>query len=68
MPQLSTGFTDAAYIRQAFGTVAYGFWPVVRTPLDVYEGGMHNRDERIHRDDLGIATAMQIDIVTRLLG
>ena len=68
VPQLSTGFTDAAYIRQAFGTVAYGFWPVVRTPLDVYEGGMHNRDERIHRDDLGIATAMQIDIVTRLLG
>ena len=68
VPQLSTGFTDAAYVRQAFGTVAYGFWPLRHTPLDVYEGGMHNKDERIHRDDLGLATAMQIDIVQRLLG
>ncbi len=68
VPQLSTGFTDAAFIRQAFGTVAYGFWPLSVTPLDVYENGMHNRDERIHVDDLGIATAMQIDVVTRLLG
>ncbi len=68
VPGLSTGFTDAAYVRQAFGTVAYGFWPVTHTPLDVYVGGIHNRDERIHRDDLGIATALQIDIVERLLG
>ena len=68
VPQLSTGFTDAAYMRQAFGTVAYGFWPLRHTPLDVYEGGMHNKDERIHRDDLGLATMMQIDIVQRLLG
>lgn len=68
VPTLSTGFTDAAYLRQAFGTIAYGFWPLKTTPLDVYEGGMHNRDERIHRDDLGRTTLMQIDVVQRLLG
>ncbi|MEI6688519.1 MAG: M20/M25/M40 family metallo-hydrolase [Thermoleophilia bacterium] len=68
VPTLSTGFTDAAYMRQAFGTIAYGFWPLRHTPLEVYEGGMHNKDERINRDDLGLATAMQIDIVQRLLG
>ena len=68
VPQLSTGFTDAAFVRQAFGTVAYGFWPVATTPLDVYEGGVHNKDERVHIDDVGLATAMHIDIVTRLLG
>ncbi|MBJ7248859.1 MAG: M20/M25/M40 family metallo-hydrolase [Thermoleophilia bacterium] len=68
VPSLSTGFTDAAYIRQAFGTIAYGFWPLTYTPIDLYEGGMHNKDERIHRDDLGIATELQIDIVRRLLG
>ncbi len=68
VPQLSTGFTDAAFVRQAFGTVAYGFWPVLRTPLDVYEGGMHNQDERIHVDDLGTAVALQLDVVRRLLG
>jgi acetylornithine deacetylase/succinyl-diaminopimelate desuccinylase-like protein len=68
VPQLSTGFTDAAYMRQAFGTVAYGFWPLRHTPLDLYENGIHNKDERIHRDDLGLATELQIAIVRRLLG
>jgi acetylornithine deacetylase/succinyl-diaminopimelate desuccinylase-like protein len=68
VPGLSTGFTDAAFVRQAFGTVAYGFWPVVETPLQVYEHGIHNRDERIHIDDLGRATAMQIEICRRVVG
>ncbi len=68
VPQLSTGFTDAAFVRQAFGTVAYGFWPMVHTPLEVYEGGVHNRDERIHVDDLGTAVELQLDVVRRLLG
>jgi acetylornithine deacetylase/succinyl-diaminopimelate desuccinylase-like protein len=68
VPKLSTGFTDAAFVRQAFGTVAYGFWPVLHTPLEVYEGGMHNKDERIHVDDLGSAVALQLDVVRRLLG
>ena len=67
VPGLSTGFTDAAFVRQAFGTVAYGFWPLKTTPLDVYQGGVHNKDERIHRDDLGRATIMHIDICRRLL-
>ena len=40
------------FLREAFGTVAYGFWPVRTTPLDVYRSGFHNRDERIHADDL----------------
>lgn len=68
VPGLSTGFTDAAFIRQAFGTVAYGFWPVSATPLEVYEQGIHNKDERIHIEDLGRATAMQIEICRRVVG
>ena len=68
VPQLSTGFTDAAFVRQAFGTVAYGFWPLTTTPLDVYEAGIHNRDERIHVDDLGVAVGMHIAIAESLLG
>ena len=43
-------------------------WPVSVTPLEVYESGIHNRDERIHIDDIGRATEMHIDIVRRLLG
>lgn len=52
LPTLLTGFCDMHFLREAFGTVAYGFWPVRTTPLDVYLGGFHNRDERIHVDDL----------------
>ena len=52
LPTLSTGFTDSHFLREAFGTAAYGMWPVRHTPLDVIYNGMHNRDERIHVDDL----------------
>ncbi len=52
LPTLSTGFTDSHFLREAFGTAAYGLWPVRHTPLDVIYNGMHNRDERIHVDDL----------------
>ena len=52
LPMISTGFTDSHFIRQAFGTVAYGLWPVRTTPSDVLSSGVHNRDERIHVDDL----------------
>ncbi len=52
LPILLTGFCDMHFLREAFGTVAYGFWPVRHTPLDVYLNGFHNRDERVHVDDL----------------
>jgi acetylornithine deacetylase/succinyl-diaminopimelate desuccinylase-like protein len=52
LPMISTGFTDSHFIRQTFGTVAYGLWPVRTTPSDVLSAGIHNRDERIHVDDL----------------
>jgi acetylornithine deacetylase/succinyl-diaminopimelate desuccinylase-like protein len=55
LPTISTGFTDSHFLRSAFGTAAYGFWPVRHTPSDVLYGGVHNRDERLHVDDLGYA-------------
>jgi acetylornithine deacetylase/succinyl-diaminopimelate desuccinylase-like protein len=55
LPTISTGFTDSHFLRTAFGTAAYGFWPVRHTPIDVIYAGVHNRDERIHVDDLGYA-------------
>ena len=42
-------------MRRAWGTVCYGFWPMRHTPLDVMHAGVHNRDERIHVDDVGYA-------------
>jgi acetylornithine deacetylase/succinyl-diaminopimelate desuccinylase-like protein len=52
LPMLSTGFTDSHFLRDAHGTVAYGMWPYRATPSEVLFSGIHNRDERIHVDDL----------------
>lgn len=60
LPILMTGFCDMHFLREAFGTAAYGFWPVRTTPLDVYLSGFHNRDERIHADDLVYAVRFHL--------
>ena len=52
MPICSAGFTDSHWVRDAFGTVAYGFFPLVHTPLDLVSRTVHAHDERIHQDDL----------------
>jgi acetylornithine deacetylase/succinyl-diaminopimelate desuccinylase-like protein len=61
VPTISTGFTDSHFLRAAFGTVAYGFWPCRTTPLDVVNAGMHGHDERVHVDDLGYATRFHVE-------
>jgi acetylornithine deacetylase/succinyl-diaminopimelate desuccinylase-like protein len=66
MPTISTGFTDSHYMREAFGTVAYGFWPCKSTPSNIYLGGIHNRDERIHVDDLVYATRFHLFATERM--
>ena len=66
LPTISTGFTDAHFMREAFGTVAYGFWPCRTTPSDVYLGGIHNKDERIHVDDLVYATRFHLFATERM--
>ncbi len=66
LPFISTGFADSNYLREAWGTVAYGFWPWRHTDPDVYDAGFHNRDERIHVDDLAYATRGQLHIIREL--
>jgi acetylornithine deacetylase/succinyl-diaminopimelate desuccinylase-like protein len=61
LPVVSTGFTDSHFLREAFGTVAYGFWPSRHTPIDILHSGPHNRDERIHVDDLGYALEFHLE-------
>jgi acetylornithine deacetylase/succinyl-diaminopimelate desuccinylase-like protein len=61
VPVMSTGFTDSHYMREAWGTVAYGFWPCRYTPPDVRDAGVHNRDERVHVDDLAYAVAFHVE-------
>jgi acetylornithine deacetylase/succinyl-diaminopimelate desuccinylase-like protein len=66
LPTISTGFTDSHYMREAFGTVSYGFWPCRSTPSDIYLGGIHNKDERIHVDDLVYATRFHLFAAERM--
>lgn len=68
LPTMSTGFTDSVYLRRAWGTVAYGFNPFRVTPADVVEAGYHNRDERVHVDDLVTSTHVHRALARRLLG
>jgi acetylornithine deacetylase/succinyl-diaminopimelate desuccinylase-like protein len=68
LPTMCTGFTDSVYLRDAFGTVAYGFSPTRATPAEVVEAGIHNRDERVHVDDLLLGVRFHLDVARRLLG
>jgi acetylornithine deacetylase/succinyl-diaminopimelate desuccinylase-like protein len=52
LPSMSAGFTNSHFLRDTFGTVAYGFFPLVHTPLDLVSRTVHAHDERIHQDDL----------------
>jgi acetylornithine deacetylase/succinyl-diaminopimelate desuccinylase-like protein len=62
VPIVCNGFTDSHHLREAFGTVAYGIWPVRHTPAEVLAAGVHGRDERVHVDDLGYAAAFHLDV------
>lgn len=60
MPVVTPGFTDSHWIRQAHGTVAYGFAPIFATPADEYLASMHGADEKIRIDDLEMMTEFHL--------
>jgi len=52
-PLMCAGFTDSHWLRDAFGTVAYGFFPMSgELPADVAASLVHSADERIPVADL----------------
>lgn len=55
-------------MRRAWGTVCHGFWPTRHTPLAVVRAGVHNRDERIHVDDVGYATRFLLHAARHVCG
>jgi len=61
LPTVCTGFTDSHFMRDAFGSVAYGFWPMRHTSYEVAAAGIHSVDERVHVGDLGYATRFHVD-------
>jgi acetylornithine deacetylase/succinyl-diaminopimelate desuccinylase-like protein len=52
-PLACVGFTDSHWLREAFGTVAYGFFPSTgELPSEVATSLVHSADERIPVSDL----------------
>jgi len=56
IPVISPGFTDSHFLRQAFGTVAYGFFPMRTMEADLAARLIHSADERIAVEDLELGT------------
>jgi hypothetical protein len=55
-------------MRSAWGTICHGFWPTRATPLEVMHAGVHNRDERIHVDDVAYATRFLLHAARAVVG
>jgi acetylornithine deacetylase/succinyl-diaminopimelate desuccinylase-like protein len=52
-PLCGAGFTDSHWLREAFGTIAYGFFPVTdELPPEVAASLIHSADERVPVSDL----------------
>ena len=51
-PMCVAGFTDSHWLRQSFGTVAYGFFPMKEMKAELANRLVHSADERITEADL----------------
>jgi acetylornithine deacetylase/succinyl-diaminopimelate desuccinylase-like protein len=56
-PVCVAGFTDSHWLREAFGTVAYGFFPARAMSPDLAARLVHSADERVPVDDLELGVA-----------
>lgn len=67
MPMITAGFTDSHWVRQARGTVAYGFAPVFETGVEDYLRSMHGADEKIRIADLQEMAEFHLFAIRRLM-
>jgi acetylornithine deacetylase/succinyl-diaminopimelate desuccinylase-like protein len=57
-PIACPGFTDSHYLREAFGTTAYGFFPVRAMDPELATKLVHSANERAAVDDLELGVDM----------
>jgi acetylornithine deacetylase/succinyl-diaminopimelate desuccinylase-like protein len=57
VPICTAGFTDSHWLREAFGTVAYGFFPARAMPAELAATLIHSADERVPAADLELGVA-----------
>jgi acetylornithine deacetylase/succinyl-diaminopimelate desuccinylase-like protein len=56
-PICVAGFTDSHWFREAFGTVAYGFFPARAMPIETAARLIHSADERVPVEDLELGVS-----------
>ncbi|HEV3479625.1 MAG TPA: M20/M25/M40 family metallo-hydrolase [Gaiellaceae bacterium] len=66
VPLLLSGFTDSHWVREAFGTIAYGFFPMRAMEPEVAARLIHSADERIELDDLELGVRFLRYAATRI--
>jgi acetylornithine deacetylase/succinyl-diaminopimelate desuccinylase-like protein len=66
LPVSVAGFTDSHWLREAFGTVAYGFFPLRTMDAQLAARLVHSADERIAVEDLGLGVECFRHVARRL--
>jgi len=67
-PLVNPGFTDSHFLREAFGTVAYGYFPLEAMDTELATKLVHSANERIAVDDLELGVEMLRSAAESLLG
>ena len=67
-PIACPGFTDSHYLRQAFGTVAYGFFPIKEMDTELATRLVHSANERAAVADLELGVDTMRAVARRVLG
>ena len=67
-PVMVAGFTDSHWLREAFGTVVYGFFPMRTMDPELAARLIHSADERAHVDDLALGARFLREAAHTVLG
>jgi acetylornithine deacetylase/succinyl-diaminopimelate desuccinylase-like protein len=67
-PIACPGFTDSHYLREAYGTTAYGFFPIKAMDTQLATMLIHSANERAAVDDLELGVDMLRAAARSLLG
>ena len=67
-PVACPGFTDSHFLREAFGTIAYGYFPIKAMDTELASKLIHSANERIAVDDLELGVEMLRSTARSLLG
>jgi acetylornithine deacetylase/succinyl-diaminopimelate desuccinylase-like protein len=67
-PVCVSGFTDSHWLRDAFGTVAYGFFPARAMPVEQAALLIHSANERVPVEDLELGVRFFRHVVRAYAG